>query len=224
MESHLNDMKELEAIYRKRKRQLLPIIFGFASFFVFFRVILPQWSDISDAQSILTTKSSTVDAKDQTVTLLNSLPQETIDDNYNLVTTALPVQKDVVLIYTELNKAAERAGVKLGGFSIKVGNIYSTDNTKTVTVGKAVNGIPFINILINSSGDNANLRKFAQELYKSIPLVDIKAIDLSKSDARLDVNFYYKPITVRPTNADTTAVKNLSKVEETQLATLRSWR
>ena len=78
--------------------------------------------------------------------------------------------------------------------------------------------------MINSSGDNANLRKFAQELYKSIPLVDIKAIDLSKSDARLDVNFYYKPITVRPTNADTTAVKNLSKVEETQLATLRSWR
>ncbi len=218
-------MKELELIYRKRKKQLLPLIFGFASFFVFFRIVMPQWSDIQDVQSLLTSKSTTVDAKEQSVTLLNSLPQSVVDENYEVITTALPLQKDVVLIYAELNKAAERSGVKLGGFSIKVGGIYAAESEKkTQPTTKAVNGIPFLNILVNAEGENTSLRKFAQELYKSIPLVDIKAIDLAKSDARLDVNFYYKPVTVRPLNADTTAVKNLTKAEESQLNTLKGWR
>lgn len=187
-------MKELELIYRKRKKQLLPLIFGFASFFVFFRIVMPQWSDIQDVQSLLTSKSTTVDAKEQSVTLLNSLPQSVVDENYEVITTALPLQKDVVLIYAELNKAAERSGVKLGGFSIKVGGIYAEKaKNKAQPTSKAVNGIPFLNILVNAEGENTSLRKFAQELYKSIPLVDIKAIDLAKSDARLDVNFYYKP-------------------------------
>lgn len=218
-------MKELELIYRKRKKQLLPLIFGFASFFVFFRIVMPQWSDIQDVQSLLTSKSTTVDAKEQSVTLLNSLPQSVVDENYEVITTALPLQKDVVLIYAELNKAAEKSGVKLGGFSIKVGGIYAAESEKkTQPTTKAVNGIPFLNILVNAEGENTNLRKFAQELYKSIPLVDIKAIDLAKSDARLDVNFYYKPVTVRPLNADTTAVKNLTKAEESQLNTLKGWR
>ncbi len=218
-------MHELEQIYRRRKKQLLPLIFGFASFFVFFRIVIPQWSDIQDVQSLLTTKSASVEAKEQSVTLLNSLPQAVVDENYEVITTALPLQKDVVLIYTELNKAAERSGVKLGGFSIKVGGIYTAESDKKVQpTTKVVNGIPFLNILVNAEGDNLNLRKFAQELYKSIPLVDIKAIDLAKSDARLDVNFYYKPVTVRPLNADTTAVKNLTKAEEAQLNTLKGWR
>ena len=218
-------MKELELIYRKRKKQLLPLIFGFASFFVFFRIVMPQWSDIQDVQSLLTSKSTTVDAKEQSVTLLNSLPQSVVDENYEVITTAIKKKKDVVLIYAELNKAAERSGVKLGGFSIKVGGIYAAESEKkTQPTTKAVNGIPFLNILVNAEGENTSLRKFAQELYKSIPLVDIKAIDLAKSDARLDVNFYYKPVTVRPLNADTTAVKNLTKAEESQLNTLKGWR
>jgi len=218
-------MHELELIYKKRKKQLLPLIFGFASFFVFFRIVLPQWTDIQDVQSLLTTKGTTIDAKDQSVTLLNSLPQAVVDENYEVITTALPLQKDVVLIYTELNKAAERSGVKLGGFSVKVGGIYAAEPDKKVQPNtKAVDGIPFLNILINASGENLNLRKFTQELYESLPLVDIKSIDLAKSDVRLDVNFYYKPVMLRPLNDDSTAVKSLTKVEESQLETLKGWR
>ena len=218
-------MKELEKIYRKRKRQLLPLIFGFASFFVIFRVVMPQWNDIQDVQSLLTTKGATVDAKEASVTTLNSLPQETVDENYSVATTALPIQKDVVLIYTELNSASNKANVKLGGFSIKVGGIYSAITEKSSPkIERAVNGIPYLNILVNVTGTNVNLRKFAEVLYKSIPLVDIKSIDIAKNDARLDVNFYYKPIAIKPSNADTNAVKNLSAVELSQLNTLKTWR
>lgn len=218
-------MEELDRIYRKRKRQILPLIFGFASIFVLFRVVIPQWSDISDVKSLLTTKSNIVEAKGQSVITLNSLSQEVVDENYTIATTALPIQKDVVLIYTELTSAAEKVDVKLGGFSIKVGGIYAADTKKPVAdTSRVVNGIPFLNILINVTGPNPNLRKFAEELYKSIPLVDIKSIDISRTDARLDVNFYYKPIVLKPDNADTSAVKTLTAAELSQLNTLKKWR
>jgi hypothetical protein len=195
---------------------------GFASFFVLFRIILPQWSDIQDTLQLINSKAEAVQAKEQTIQLLNSLSLENVDADYNLVTTALPIQKDIVLIFSELNSAAAASNVQLGGFTVKVGGVYASDTT-TLSANKSLNGIPFLNTLVNVSGSNEDVRKFAIELYKSIPLVEIKNIDISKKDARYDVNFYFKPITVRPNNADNTALKALTVAERQQLETLKTW-
>ncbi len=215
-------MHELEVIYRKRKNQLLPLAMGFASFFVLFRIILPQWSDIQDTMQLVNSKTEAVAAKEETVSLLNSMSLESVNTDYELITTALPVQKDIVLIFSELNSAAAAAGVELGGFTVKVGGVYAAD-TPTQTASKSLNGIPYLNTLVNVNGNNENVRKFALELYKSIPLVEIKTIDISKRDARYDVNFYFKPVTIRPTNSDNTALKSLSVAERKQLEDLKAW-
>ena len=215
-------MHELELIYRKRRNQLLPLAMGFASFFVLFRIILPQWSDIQDTMQLVSTKSEAVQAKEQTVQLLNSTTLESVSADYDLVTTALPIQKDIVLIFSELNGAAAASGVELGGFTVKVGGVYASD-TATQVATKSLNGIPYLNTLVNVNGTNENVRKFAIELYKSIPLVEIKNMDISKKDARYDVNFYFKPVTVRPNNADSTALKGLSVAERNQLELLKTW-
>lgn len=216
-------MHELEIIYKKRKQQILPLVFGFAAFFVLFRVILPQWSDIQEVQQLLVSKSDSVSAKEASVTLLNSLSQETVDGNYNLVTTALPIQKDIVLIFTELSEAADTTGVILGGFSVKVGGVYSA--TKTVSPAeKSISGVPFLNIVISITGQPDNLKQFAKTLYNSIPLVEIKSIDIGKKDARYDVNFYYKPIALRPAGSDSTPLTGLSAQENAQIQQLKSWK
>lgn len=217
-------MKELEEIYRKRKQQLLPLIFGFAAFFVLFRVVLPQWSDISDVGSLLSQKKSTVEAKEETLRLLNSTPDQVVDDNYTLITTALPTQKDVVLIFSELSDTAQKSGVKLGGFSVKVGGIYTSDTkNNAVDTGKSIQGIPYLNILVNVTGQVDQMKNFAEEIYRSLPLVEINGINIGKNDARYDINFFFKPVTVRPTNADTTALKAISPVEQKQLDELKTW-
>lgn len=216
-------MKELDLIYRKHKRKILPLVFGFVSVFVFFRIIMPQWSDISDVQSLLTTKNKVVEAKGATVDLLNSFSQENVDSDYTLATIALPNQKDIVLIFSELSDAATKAGVKLGGFTLKVGGIYSVSkNVKTTE--KTINGIPYLNILVNISGKNENLRKFADVLYKSIPVVEIENIDITKSDARYDVNFYFKPVSLKAPDADSTALTGLTPLQASQLKELKSWK
>lgn len=215
-------MHELELIYRKRKNQLLPLAMGFASFFVLFRIILPQWSDIQDTMQLVNSKTEAVQAKEETIRLLDSMSLESVNADYDLITTALPTQKDIVLIFSELNSAAAAAGVQLGGFTVKVGGVYASDTTAQ-TANKSLNGIPYLNTLVNVDGANENVRKFALELYKSIPLVEIKSIDISKKDARYDVNFYFKPVTVRPTNADNTALTALTTAERKQLEDIKTW-
>lgn len=216
-------MEELRQIYRKRKQQLLPLIFGFAAFFIFVRVVLPQWTDIVDAQQLITTKQSTVEAKEATLTLLNSMPSETIDSDYQLITTALPVQKNIVLIYDQLNTVASRANVGLGGFSVKLGGVYSATAASAPEKGGA-SGIPFLNIVVTVTGQNENVRLFAEELYKSMPLVEITSIDIARSDARYDVKFFYKPIVARPKNIYTTPLTSLNPAEQKQLDELKQWQ
>lgn len=215
-------MKELEAIYRKRKKQLIPLIFGFATFFVFFRIIQPQWTDVSDALELISTKKSTIEAKEKSLLLLNSLSQEKVDDDFSVVTKALPLQKDIVLIYDELNTVANITNVKLGGFSVRLGGVYDAQVKKNQSE-REVNGVPFLNIFISISGSNENLRAFAQKMYESSPLVEIKEVDIGKNDARYDVYFFFKPIAIRPANADKIALEDLTAKEKQQLETLRSW-
>lgn len=215
-------MKELERIYRKRRNQLLPLVFGFAAFFVFMKVLLPQWTDIQDIQQLVTTKNEHVKIKEDNLLLLKSIPDEKIDVNYVLATTALPVQKDVILIFSELDLASKLAGVKLGGFSLKVGGVYSSDG-QTQNLDKTIDGIPYLSILVNVSGEGDALRKFADEMYKTLPLTEINNVDISKRDARYDVNFYFKPITARVQNEDIVSLSNLSASEEKRLKELDTW-
>ncbi len=215
-------MDELRQIYRKRKQQILPLALGFATFFVFFRVVMPQWTDIVDAQQLITTKSSTIAAKESSLSLLRSVSDEKVNSDFTLATTALPLKKDIVLIYNQLNSVATRSNVELGGFSVKIGGIYETETPRP---GRAtVGGVPSINILVSVSGENDSIRLFASELYKSIPLVQINSIDVGSNDARYDVNFYYKPIVALPKNVDTTSLVPLNAAEESQLEELRLWQ
>ncbi len=216
-------MKELDLLYRKHKKQIVPLVFGFAAVFVVFRIILPQWSDITEVQQLLTSKGEVVKAKQETVDLLNSLPQENVNTNYSVATTALPPQKDIVLLFSELNDASARADVKLGGFTVKVGGVYSATNTNKDT-DKSINGIPYLNILISVSGQSDALRKFADVMYKSMPIVEIKNIDIAKNDARYDVNFYFRPIALKAAKSDSTALTNLTPLQISQLKELNSWK
>ena len=215
-------MKELQLIYRKRKQQILPLVFAFAAVFVLFRVIIPQWSDVQEASTLMGTKQAELKAKEESIALLNSIPDETINKNFETITKAVPMQKDIVLIYSELTNAAAAEGVKLGGFNVKIGGIYSSESKKTTE--KTINGMPYVNIVISVTGNGAGLRTFAEKLYQSVPLVEIKSVDIGRNDARYDVNFYYKPVTLRPSGGSAKALEPLSATDTKLLEQLDSWK
>jgi hypothetical protein len=79
-------------------------------------------------------------------------------------------------------------------------------------------------MLVTVNGPSANVKQFADLLYKSSPLVEIKNIDVSKDDARYDVNFYFKPVALLPDNVSSKSLKPLSASERSQLQQLKSWQ
>lgn len=196
----LNDMQELNFIYKKYKNQLVPAVLFLAAFFVIFRIILPQWSDISNVNEELSKKNTSIEGLKSTLNVLQVTPDDVVDRNYELVTMALPVEKDIILIFNELNNAAQKSSVKLGGFSLKVGGVYSKQ--KTAVTGQTISGIPYLNILVKANGDTDKLKDFANAMYKSIPLIEIKTIDISKEDAQYESKFFFDPIALQSNQAN----------------------
>lgn len=196
----LNDMQELNFIYKKHKNQLVPAVLFLAAFFVIFRIILPQWSDISNVNEELSKKNTSIEGLKSTLNVLQVTPDDVVDRNYELVTMALPVEKDIILIFNELNNAAQKSSVKLGGFSLKVGGVYSKQ--KTAVTGQTISGIPYLNILVKANGDTDKLKDFANAMYKSIPLIEIKTIDISKEDAQYESKFFFDPIALQSNQAN----------------------
>lgn len=193
-------MQELNFIYKKHKNQLIPAVLFLAAFFVIFRIILPQLSDISNVNEEISNKNKSIETLKSALNILQGTPDEVIDENYELVTTALPVEKDIILIFNELNSAAQKASVKLGGFSLKVGGVYSKQ--RTTFAGKTISGIPYLNILVKATGDTDKLKEFADVMYKSIPLIEIKKVDINKKDAQYESNFFFNPVAIRSNKAN----------------------
>lgn len=212
--------KELRQIYKKYKEQLLPVALIFAAFFVFFRIALPQMSEISVVKQQIEKKTKDIEALRSTLSLIQSTPVGVIDNNFAITTTALPPQKDVALMFTMLNSAANKADVKLQGFSLKVGDIF--DTKKKVSAEKSIEGLPYLSVSIQAEGSNENLKRFAENLYQSLPLVEITKVSIDKGLGSYDVDFFFKPYDVLP-NALLNEVKSLTPQQTLLLKQLEDW-
>lgn len=219
-------MEDFKRIYKKHKQKIIPAIISLAAVFLFLQVTLPLLTNIQESQALIADKEQEVEVKENAILILNSIPDATVDNNYELVTTALPTAKDIVLIFSQLETISERVGVSLGGFTVKVGGVYEAtavaEKVKPNSKAKPNTSMPYINIAVNVEGENTALRQFAEEMYKSLPLVEINSINISKDDARYDMDFYYK---IAPTTLTsvTTPLKKMTPAEEKQIEMLREW-
>lgn len=212
--------KELRQVYRKYKAQLLPIALIFSSFFIIFRIALPQWSEISDVSRQIDKKEEAVADLEKTITLLQTTPSDVIDRNFEITTTALPPEKNVALMFTMLNGAANKADVKLQGFNLRVGDIFDTQ--KDVKSEKSIEGIPYLNVTIQAEGSNENLKVFAENLYKSLPLIELTRVAIDKGLGSFDVNFFFKPYDTIPA-AFLNKIDNITPEEAELLKQLEGW-
>lgn len=212
--------KELRIIYRKYKQQLLPIALLFASFFIIFRIALPQWSEMGEVRRQIDKRQETVADLQNSLALLQTIPVTTIDRNFEVATTALPPEKDVALMFTMLNSAANKANVELQGFNLRVGDIFDTENE--IKSERSIDGLPYLNVTIQAEGDNADLKAFADNLYEGLPLIELTRVSIDKGLGSYDVNFFFKPFDTIPV-AFLNKIENLTTEEAALLKQLEEW-
>lgn len=186
--------KELRQYYKKYKDTLLPGVVLLVSLFVFFKVVLPQFSLIADLHTKINDENQKIAQLSSAIDTINSYPTQILDSNLSDAGNALPYNKNILAIFLALNSLSTTYSVNIDTFSLKVGGIYSTDKTTPPQdLAKGI-GVPSVEVTAQvSSNDPKNIIQFSNSLYQAFPLSQVKNLQFSGDEGSFDLDFFYKP-------------------------------
>ena len=175
----------------KYKKFLVPLMFVLLAIFMIFVIIIPQFSTLSSLNQQISAQEEQLATLKNSISVVSSQSDETLDDQVNTATLALPTGKDVSKIFSALSAAAASSGTIIEEFSLSVGGIYGRAARFTSTVV----GTPSLSVAARVQGPSPkDLTNFAKELQKTLPLAEVKKMDISDGLASFQVNFFYKPV------------------------------
>ncbi|OGH18761.1 MAG: hypothetical protein A2868_03245 [Candidatus Levybacteria bacterium RIFCSPHIGHO2_01_FULL_40_15b] len=212
--------QKLFQIYTKYKKQILPLALILLSLFIAFRVILPQFSLISETNSIIENKKQELETLNNSIRVLETTSDDAVSEDLAISTNALPTSKDVTKIFGALSSAASASNTELNEFSLKIGGVFG----KEVSPADAsAIGVPQVSVVAKvSSSDTSNLIQFGQKLDQTLPLSEIKQIDAVGNLGTFEIKFYYKPIDLNIVSKKD-KVTPLSQADRNLLNQLAEW-
>lgn len=210
---------------KKNRRLLGPIILFVLSFFILLRVIIPLISTISDEKRKLSDAHERLQKLTNTQNAIQSINNDTIADNIELTKSALPMNKDIIQIYTSVVDIANKNNLQVNSFSVKVGQVYNKDGSISTKDSGDSNGqeFPTLDISVGLDASNTDsLFEFSNEIMRSLPLAQINNFSTDENSGLFDISFYYKPV-----NTDALAqqefVTPLTQKDQQTLQTIQSF-
>lgn len=182
----------LSLYYRKYKQFLLPAVIFFLAFFIVVRIALPQFSNISATNETISAQKEEITKLEQALSTLNEYNSSQVDTNLSTASLALPVSKNIVAIFSSLSNVSARTNANIKSFSLKVGDLYSKKSNSPRINPQAQS--PFIVVTVSvTSATSQDLVRFSEEIQKSLPLAEVKKIEVNDSEGNYEINFFYKP-------------------------------
>lgn len=178
------DKEAIATVYRHYKDNILPIVVILACILILFFVIVPEFKQFLSTQQQLKTETEKLGVLENNYNFLSSLDESQTENDYKMLSRALPSNKDFVGIMNAISISSQKTGVSVGDFDFSLGNLDKT------TVDTA---FPSIKININLVGNASLIAKFITELYKTAPVSEVTTIKVTGSVASLEIRFYYKP-------------------------------
>lgn len=216
-------MEDLAKVYiTKYREQLVPITLLVVSTLVILRVIMAQLSTVSSVRSQIEEKKNSISDFRASLTTLQSLRQEDLANDLGIASRALPNAKEILDIFSSLTSTAYRANVLLTSFSLKVGGVYSKN--KPVLENRASSGIPALNITLQIQAPTKdNILRFSKELYKTLPLAEVKKLSAGDGNGSFEILSYYKPNDLAQIARQQT-ISPLNALEQATLNEINSWK
>lgn len=210
---------KLKIVFTNYKKYLIPLGVIMGVLLLIFLVIIPQTTTIIDKLQLIDIQKEELETLNSSLTTVQSINDEELDSDFNLVTKALPPEKNVELIFTALSDAAANSGTQLEDFSVELGGIYGKSvagSTKTV-------GSPTIQVSAHiAGGDARSVNEFMKELAHTLPLSETTKLDITGGSGSYKINFFFKPIDVSNV-ANNYSVKPFSEQQKKLLEQLRGW-
>jgi hypothetical protein len=134
--------------------------------------------------------------------------------NLQIVSVALPPNKDFSGVLDGISVAANKSGVFLGDYEFQVGNIS--------TPSISIQSFPSLQITLKINGGVSGVTRFITELYKTVPLSEVSSVKVSNSDSEITALFYYKPFPPLGFNSSL-PINTVSPQGLSVINTLSSW-
>lgn len=200
-------------LYNKHKDYIAPIVTIIVSFLLFILFTLPQIESLSTIQQDVKFEKDKLTALKKSSSLLSGLNDSVLNSQLSIATDALPSNNNFSGVLNEISISSGKTGVFLGDFDFQVGDISSTVPEK---------GFSNLELSLTANGNASSIARFIDELYKSLPLVEITKIQVGSNRAQLNTLFYYKPYAQR--NFDpSVGLTALTKTDLDTLEKISSW-
>jgi hypothetical protein len=180
------DKDALQFLLSRYKKYLLPLTAIVVCIFLLVYVVTPQIQNIQALQNQEKDESQKLAILKSNLNLLYSLDSNTLDKQLRLSSKALPASKDFIGILNGISIVSSKSNTTMGDYGFSVGDITQAPTN--------VKGIPTLELTITVRGELDNIISLVKELRNTVPLSEIKTINISGNNATLDIVFYYKPL------------------------------
>lgn len=178
------DSQILKSLYENNRQYVMPFVMLFVSLILIFVTILPQFNDLLSTLSQRADETAKLQILKNNLIFLTNTDETTLNSELETSLKALPQTKDFESVLTSISLAASEAGVGLGNFEFKVGNISKTESGNEQLPSLAVT------IIINDGVGGA--ARFMTNLATLLPISEVKSVDINGSYTNLNLAFYYK--------------------------------
>ncbi len=208
------DFNTLGLLYKKYRDFIVPGLVILVCIILFFQLIIPQILNLAKTQEEVKREAIKLDVLRGNLSFLTNLNQDTLDSQFIAVSSALPPGKDFAGILNSISSIANLSGVAVGEFEFQVGDLDKAP--------QSAKAYPSLDIVINITGGLDGASSFMKELYKSVPLAEVKGVKLNDGITTLTLTFYYKPYPPIGFN-DTSPIRTITQQELDLIRQFETW-
>lgn len=204
----------IKTFYKEYKDYLVSFAIIIVSFLLVLKVIIPQLQTLVDLQKQEKNELEKLHILQNNLTFLTNLDENSLKNQVDLTTRALPEEKDFASILSAIAVSANQANVSVGDFEFQVGYLTPEKKQSKIT--------PSLSLVLNVSGGVRGVVKFMENIYKVLPLAEVESVKSGTTLSTLTLLFYYKPF--MPVNLrDDVALKPLTSSDVQLISDLENW-
>lgn len=206
--------QKIKLLYFQYRDFLFPCFIMLICIVLFTVVVIPQIQEVISLENQLAANRDKLEILQKNFQQITGLDDQTVNNDFTLTTTALPLQRDPVAILNTISHAANLTNISLKDYNFEVGKVTS----KTTTSVQPVQ----LNLFVK--GDLGNIQKFVHQLLNGFPLASVDTIDITgTASAKLQVAFYSQPF-VSPSFDAKEPLQLLNTNDNAMLNQLTAWK
>ncbi len=208
------DLQTFKALYSANKQYFVPIFMIMVSFFLIFFALIPQFQDLMTTLSQRGVAQQELQTLENNLNILNATDEADVDTKLATVFRALPPAKDFESVLTTISSVGASSGVPIGNFEFRVGDITG--------VASGSDAFPSLSLTLILSDGADGASRFMASLAESLPLSEVKKVDVNSNSTTLSIEFYYRSLSSAKISSDSKIVPISGKQSEL-LDKLMSW-